>query len=176
MTGYDWYETPIAKSHNRQAFDCGDSDLNDYLRRFARQNHQSGGSKTYVATVRSDSAIILGYYSLSPGSMEYEQTPEVLRRSLGRYEVPVYRLGRLAVARQLQGQGLGGQLLLLAGRRCLRAADEVGGVGMAIDAKNERVAMWYERFGAIRLDDASLSLVLPFSSIRNVLEDMGHGQ
>jgi GNAT superfamily N-acetyltransferase len=173
MSDRGWYESPIAKSHNRQDFDCGDEDLNAYLQRFARQNHQRGGAKTYVAVDSTDNTTILGYYSLSPGALGYAQSPAIVRRLLGRYDVPVYRLGRLAVTLDRQGQGLGGELLLLAGQRCLHAADEVGGVGMVIDAKNSRVATWYQRFGAIPMDDAPLTLILLFSDIRKILESVG---
>ncbi|HEX6014650.1 MAG TPA: hypothetical protein VFY87_23235 [Geminicoccaceae bacterium] len=89
------------------------------------------------------------------------RTPELLRQRLGRYDVPVFRLGRLAVDRSLQGQGLRGQLLLAAGRRCLSVAAEIGGVAGLIDAEGERAAAWYASYGAVPLDDAPLSLLLP---------------
>jgi GNAT superfamily N-acetyltransferase len=92
-----------------------------------------------------------------------------------RYDVPVFRLGRLAVDLTLQGQGLGGQLLLAAGRRCIRAAAEVGGVALLIDAKNDRVAGWYETYGAISLLDAPRSLVLPLATIEAALKAAERG-
>jgi GNAT superfamily N-acetyltransferase len=160
-----WQEAPIGKVHDRKAFDCGEPALNAYLQRFARQNHESGGAKTFVATPIGTAERILGYYTLSPASIDYARTPEILRRGLGRYEVPVYRLGRLAVDGSVQGQGLGGGLLLAAGRRCLAVAQEVGGVALVIDAKSERAAVWYEGYGAVRLADAPLTLVLPLKTI-----------
>lgn len=164
-----WQEEPISRSHDRAGFDCGDPHLNEYLRRYARQNHESGAAKTLVAAPVSDPRKILGFYSLSPASLAYSRTPDVVRRGLGRYEVPVFRLGRLAVARSMQGQGLGGQLLLAAGRRCLRVAAEVGGVALLIDAKDERAAEWYAGYGAAPLLDAPLSLVLPLTSVERAL-------
>ena len=98
------------------------------------------------------------------------KAPAALTRKLGRYEVPVFRLGRLAVSQALQGRGLGGDLLLAAGERAIAVAREVGGVALAIDAKDDRAAGWYERFGALRLLDDPLKLVLPLDTIRSVLE------
>ena len=69
----------------------------------------------------------------------------------------------------MQGQGLGGQFLLAAGRRCLLASAEVGGVVLVIDAKNESVAGWYASYGAVPLADAPLSLLLPLATIRSAL-------
>lgn len=170
MTLPDWREVPIDRHHDRAAFDCGDFDLNLYLQRYARQNHASGGAKTFVAVNPAQPARILGYYSLSPGSLDYARTPAMAKRGLGRYDVPVFRLGRLAVDRLIQRAGLGGALLLAAAQRCMAVAEQVGGVALLIDAKDDRAAQWYERYGALRLDDAPLSLVLPFTIVAKTID------
>lgn len=170
MTIPAWHEEAIGKQHKREAFDCGDDALNEFLRRYARQTHDLGGAKTFVAVPDDDPTRILGFYSISPASVEFARTPEVIRRGLARHDVPVFRLGRLAVDRSMQRQGLGGQLLLAAGRRCLRASQEVGGVALLIDAKNEGVASWYASYGALMLLDTPLSLVLPLATIKALLE------
>lgn len=163
MTALSWEESPLGRTHDRNAFDCGEDELDSYLKRYARQNHESGGAKCFVATPRDDPARILGFYTLSPASIEFARTPAVVTRGLGRYEVPVYRLGRLAVDRSVQGRGLGGSLLLRAAERCMIVAQQVGGVALLIEAKNAAVAEWYEGYGAIRLLDAPRSLLLPFA-------------
>lgn len=168
-----WYEEPIGKSHDRSTFDCGDAALNQFLRLHARQSHEKGAAKTYLAIADEVSKTVMGYYTLSPASIAYERTPEVIKRGLARHEVPVFRLGRLAVDVSRQGQGLGGQLLLSAGRRCLLVAMQAGGVALLIDAKNERVANWYESYGAIPLLDAPLSLILSFKTIHTALTAAG---
>ena len=164
-----WTEETISRRHDRKSFDCGSAELNEYLRQYARQNHESGGAKTFVAVPADDPTRILGYYTISPGAIEFAKIPAEVTRRLGRYEVPVYRLGRLAVDRSVQGSGLGSELLLAAGRRALSVAIEVGGVALAIDAKDERAAGWYERFGALRLLDDPLRLVLPLKTIADAL-------
>jgi GNAT superfamily N-acetyltransferase len=165
MTLPAWHEEPIAKGHDRKRFDCGVAALNEYLLKYARQNHESGGAKTFVAVADGEPGRILGYYTISPGSIEFARTPEVVTRKLGRYEVPVFRLGRLAVDRSYQKQGLGGQLLFAAAERALSVAAVVGGVALAIDAKDDSAAEWYEGFGAMRLLDAPLKLILPLATI-----------
>lgn len=168
-----WHEESIARRHNREAFDCGDVALNDFLRRHARQTHDRGGAKTFLAVRDDDLSSVLGFYSISPASVEFPRTPDVVKQGLARHDVPVFRLGRLAVDKLMQGQGLGGQLLLSAGRRCLRASQEVGGVALLIDAKNESVAYWYTSYGALPLLDVPLSLLLPMTTIRMALEAAG---
>ena len=170
MTALRWEEAPLAKRHDRAAFDCGDADLNLYLQKYARQNHESGGAKCFVAAPAAAPARILGFYTLSPASLEYARTPALAKKGLARYEVPAFRLGRLAVDKTVQGRGLGGALLLRAVDRCIRVAQDVGGVALLIDAKNDRVARWYESYGALRLDDAPLSLVLPLAVAADALK------
>jgi GNAT superfamily N-acetyltransferase len=168
-----WHEEPITKKHDREGFDCGEEPLNEFLRRYARKSHERGGAKTFLAIDDTDNRTVLGFYSLSPASVDYAQTPEMIRRGLARYDVPGFRLARLAVDRRFQGRGIGGQLLLAAGRRCLLAAAEVGGVVLVIDAKNERVAAWYASYGAVPLLDAPLTLLLPLATIEAALEEAG---
>jgi GNAT superfamily N-acetyltransferase len=165
----EWREEALTRHHNRATFDCGVPALNEYLQRYARQNHDSGGAKTFVAVSPAAPTIVLGYYTISPGSIAFAKAPAAITRTLGRYEVPVFRLGRLAVSCGAQGRGLGGDLLLAAGERALAVAQQVGGVALAIDAKDERAAAWYERFGALRLLDDPLKLVLPLDTIRVTL-------
>jgi GNAT superfamily N-acetyltransferase len=164
-----WREEALTRNHDRASFDCGVPALNEYLQRYARQNHESGGAKTFVAVSPETPAIVLGYYTISPGAIAFAKTPATITKRLGRYELPVFRLGRLAVSRAVQGRGLGGDLLLAAGERALAVAQEVGGVALAIDAKDERAAAWYERFGALRLLADPLKLVLPLDTIRATL-------
>lgn len=170
MLTLDWREEPISRQHERRAFDCGVPELNEYLQRYARQNHESGGAKTFVAVQPNDPKRVLGYYTLSPGAIEFARVPQVVRKGLGQYEVPVFRLARLAVDKSAQGQGLGGQLLLSAGERCLAVAAVVGGVALAIDAKDEWAVQWYEGFGALKLFDSPRQLVLPLATIAAAIE------
>ncbi|MCP4414863.1 MAG: GNAT family N-acetyltransferase [Gammaproteobacteria bacterium] len=171
-----WHEEPISKHHDRASFNCGENALNQFLYRYARQSHEKGGAKSFIAVEDADNNRVLGFYSLSPASIAYERTPEIIKRGLSRYEVPVFRLGRLAVDRSVQGMGLGGQLLLTAGRRCLRVATQAGGVALLIDAKNERVVDWYTSYGAVPLLDSPHSLLLPFKTIHAALTAAGNWQ
>ncbi|MEP7222414.1 MAG: GNAT family N-acetyltransferase [Novosphingobium sp.] len=168
-----WHEEPIAKSHDRRGFDCGDADLNTYLQKHARQNHEAGGSKTFCAIDDADPKRVLGFYSLAPISVGHDPLPETVTKGLPQHDVGGYLLARLATSQDLQGQGLGGQLLLAAGKRCLRVAAEAGGVFLLIDAKRERAASWYESYGAERLKDMPLKLVISLATIRDTLEAAG---
>ena len=169
----DWHEEPISPKHDRKAFDCGDPALNEFLQRYARQSHDLGGAKTILAIHDADNKTVLGFYSVAPGAIAYAETPEVIRRGLARHDVPGFRLARLAVDRRWHGQGLGGQLLAAAARRCLQAAQSVGGVVLIIDAKNSRAAGWYASYGALTLRDRPLSLVMALTTFAGELRSTG---
>jgi GNAT superfamily N-acetyltransferase len=168
-----WHEEPISKKHDRKSFDCGDPSLNDFLQRYARQSHESGAAKTFLAIDNADNKTIVGFYSLAPGALAYADTPERVRHGLARRDVPGFRLARIATDLRWQGQGLGGQLLAAAARRCLRAATEVGGVVLIIDAKNDRAAGWYMNYGAVPLRNQPLTLVMALATFAAGLKAAG---
>lgn len=173
MTLPAWHEEPIAKNHDRKSFDCGDPAMNEFFHRYARQSHESGAAKTFLAIDSTDRKTILGFYTLAPGSLTFADTPEVMRRGLARHDVPGFRLARIATNLHWQGHGLGGQLLAAAARRCLRAAAQVGGVVLIIDAKSDRAARWYTSYGAIPLSDKPRTLVMSLATFAAELNAAG---
>lgn len=160
-----WREEPISRRHDCESFDCGRPELNDYLHLYARQNHKRGSTKTFVAEHPDTPSQVLGYYSVCPSELEFELAPEEITRRLARYPVSGFRLARLAVANDLQDHGLGSELFAAATQRILSVAAEAGGVILLIDAKDERAASWYARFGARALADSPLSLVIPLQTL-----------
>ncbi|MDR3435489.1 GNAT family N-acetyltransferase [Telmatospirillum sp.] len=162
MTVPNWHEEPIAKKHNRQGFDCGLIDLNDFLAKYARQAHESGASKTYVVVDDTDNTTILGFYTLSPARVDFNLAPELARpASGGRHPIGGFRLGRLAVSKATQRHGVGGELLIAAARRCVRVSTQVGGSLLLIDAKDQRAADWYKSYGALEIPRAPSRLSCP---------------
>lgn len=172
MSQFSWREEPISKQYDRLSFDCGNAELNQFLYRHARQSHEKRGAKTYLALDNANDKI-LGFYSLSPATVDYATTPKVLTKGLGKYCVPMFRLARLAVDKSAQGCGLGGHLFASATRRSYLVSEQVGGIGLLIDAKDESVAKWYEQYGAIQLIGSPLYLVLPFATAeKDILKNL----
>ena len=75
MTPPRWHEEPIAKSHDRKSFDCGDDAMNDFLRRFARQSHEQNASKTFCAIDDATPGRILGFYTITPSAVAHADVP-----------------------------------------------------------------------------------------------------
>lgn len=136
---------------------------------FRRQNHSKATARTFLAVSETNEQTIFGYYSLSIATVACAHTPESIKRGLSHHAVPMFRQCRLAVDRSMQRQGLVGQLLLAAGRRCLQAASHVSGAGLLIDAKNPDVATCYASYGSLPLLQKPRTLILPFQTIRTAL-------
>lgn len=152
--------------HDRKTFDCGDAALNLYLRQFANQDQNRGLSRVYVL---AEQRRIVGYYSLSAYSVATDELAEQTRTGAYR-ELPFLLLGRLAVDQAFQGQDLGDALIIHAFQTTVEAAEKIGIFGMIVDAKDERAAGFYERFGFKRLNASKNRLVLPFSAIKKLLQ------
>jgi GNAT superfamily N-acetyltransferase len=158
----------LDERHDREAFDCGEPELNEYLRRYARQNQERGVSRTFVA-VREGERSVVGFYSLAAGSVAFASVPPALRRRLPRYPVPVAHLARLATCQSVRGQGLREALLFDALQRTLRAAGEIGIAAVDVRAKTERARAYYERYGFESLADDELHLFLPLDTVRRLV-------
>jgi len=150
---------PLAGSHDRQGFDCGRQELNDWLRQLARQHQDKGLSKTFVATREEQPARICGYYALTLAELENRHLPEAWRKKLPR-RIPGVRLGRLAIDKDFQGKGLGELLLVDALTRARRIYTDAGGIGLFVDAIDEQAAGYYRRFGFLASPDNPLLLFL----------------
>lgn len=154
---------PLAAAHRRDDFDCGDEALNDFLRRYARQQQERDFSRTYVV-LAEDGATVAAFVSVSAGQVGTASFPAGLK--LPRYPVPVLRIGRLAVDRRAQGQRLGRALVRFALNLALELAGRVGIHAVVVDAKNAAAREFYERLGFVAFRDAPLSLSLPVATLR----------
>jgi ribosomal protein S18 acetylase RimI-like enzyme len=161
-----WQIVPLDRSHQRDAFDCGEPSLNDYLCRYARQNDAKGVSRTFVL-LEEGSPIILGYYTLSAGSVAFTTLPDDYSR-LPKYPVPTAHIGRLAVDRTRQGQRLGELLLVDALKRIRQTSRQIGIHAVTVHALHEKAKAFYEKFGFIPLKDDALHLFLPLATIENL--------
>lgn len=165
---------PLTGHHNRNGFDCGVDALNAWLRHIALQHQDKGISRTFVAVPSSDQIIeryqnlgyedvghasILGFYALASAFVFLDDLPPELAKRYPR-QVPVTRLGRLAIRSDMQGQGLGRLLLADALNRAQSAAQSVGSAGIFVDAKDDMSSRFYQSFGFQLCGDQPLKLYL----------------
>jgi GNAT superfamily N-acetyltransferase len=166
----DWHIEPLQRDHDRTRFSCGEPELDDYLARFARQNQESGVSRTLVAVNDTEPTRVLGYYSLAVGAIDKASLPRLEARRFPNFPLPVARLARLAVDHTQQGKGLGEHLLVDAMYRCLRVSEDVGIAALVIDAKHERAKAFYLHYNFEALPDRPLTLCLLLPALRKMLD------
>jgi len=166
---------PLTGHHDRSGFDCGVAPLNAWLKQTALQHQGKGISRTFVAVPNDENAVlvyrqmgyedvgivsIVGFYALASAFVLIEELPAELVKRYPR-QIPVTRLGRLAIRADMQGQGLGRLLLADAIGRARGAAQVVGSAGIFVDAKDEDAARFYRGFGFRPCDHQPLKLYLP---------------
>ena len=153
---------PLRADHDLSEFECGRPALDNWLRMKAARNEGSGASRTYVVC---EGARVLAYYSLATGSVQHSQAPGRVRRNMPD-PIPVMVLGRLAVDKSMQAQGIGRGMLKDAIGRTLTAAQIAGIRAVLVHALDETAASFYRNNGFLDSPIDSLTLMLPLAQVR----------
>jgi len=136
---------PISEAHELTAFNSGEPALDDWLRRRAMRNELSGGSRTFVVCTAPGKRVV-AYYCLAAGAVAHAAASRHIRRNMPD-PIPVMVIGRLAVDRSIQGQGLGRSLLRDAILRTIQAASIAGIRAILVHAISAEARRFYERCG-----------------------------
>lgn len=136
---------PISGAQDLSNFDSGEPSLDDWLRRRALQNEGSGGLRTYVVCADSGERVV-AYYCLAAGAVAHAGALGRVRRNMPD-PIPVMVIGRLAVDRKFQVNGLGRAMLRDAILRTIQAAGIVGVRAILVHALSDEARRFYERCG-----------------------------
>lgn len=166
MSSETLYIEKLRREHDLSSFNCGNGTLTAWLQKFAWLNQQSDSAKTYVAL---RGRRIAGYYALSAGSVQRDETPERIAKGLANHPVGVVLLARLAVDQSEQGKGLGKALLFDALQRIEEAADIVGVRAVLVHAIDEAARKFYQHFEFEPSPIDSFTLMLLLKDVRRSL-------
>jgi ribosomal protein S18 acetylase RimI-like enzyme len=160
----------LDKSHDRDGFDCGSEPLNLFLKQTARQHAERGISRTFVLVDEGATAPkpIVGFFALNICQIKSESLSQAEAKKLPR-DVSGIRLGRLAVSKEHQRQGVGKMLLVAAMRKFMEIFNTAGGIGLFVDAKDQDAKKYYEQFGFVPIPSNELELFLPVKTIHEAL-------
>ncbi|HQU44029.1 MAG: hypothetical protein B7Z73_05040 [Planctomycetia bacterium 21-64-5] len=164
-----WTIEPLdRKRHDRRSFDCGHDELNDWLANFAGQYEERDLARTYVATLPDDSSVV-GYYSVCSRHVRFECLPVAEAKGLPRHQhVPVVLIGKLAVSKSVQGQGLGTILLFDALRLAEHVSQQIGARAVEVDAIDDAARQFYLKSGFVPLADDPHHLFMSMRFIRKM--------
>lgn len=161
---YSFVLERLGSEHDRKGFTSGRDSIDRYLRETARGHTEKGVSITRVL-VESDvkpPKPILGYVTLSQVLVEARAWDGT--KGLPHSSVPAVLLGRMGVAKDRQGEGLSRMLVSAAMQLALDAIDACGGIGLVVDAADQDLIGFYEKFGFVRVE--GLRMFLPADSLR----------
>jgi GNAT superfamily N-acetyltransferase len=137
---------PLGPEHVVEGFDCGQTSLNIWLMRYARQAAAVGSARTYVV-LDAHQGRVVGYQALAAVALERDSATARIVKGMPQYPIPVVLLARLAVDLSVAGRGLGAWLLRDAMTRTLAAAGTIGVRAMLVHAIDQHAAAFYLRHG-----------------------------
>ena len=149
----------LTPSHLMADFCSGEPVLDEWLRRRALQNEESGATRTFVLCVGGNKRVI-GYYSLSTGAIQREAVPGAFRRNMPE-PIPVVLIARFAIDEAYQKQRWGGKMLREAVMRTMLISQVIGVRGLVVHALTDNAKAFYQRFGFVVSPIQSHTLVLP---------------
>ncbi|NBS65690.1 MAG: GNAT family N-acetyltransferase [Betaproteobacteria bacterium] len=135
---------PLPPEHLIHSFACGESVLDEWLKRRALSNQTSGASRTFVVT--ADEREVMGYYALAAGAVAHQDATRSIRQNMPD-PLPVMVLARLAVDIRAHGMKLGAALLQDSLRRSVLVSQNMGVRAMLVHALNDRARQFYEYYG-----------------------------
>jgi GNAT superfamily N-acetyltransferase len=153
----------LSKEHLLDAFSCGTESLDHWLKRFAWMNQQSDLTTTYVA---HRAGHVVGYYSLTAGSVAREDAPARVAKGAPNQPIGVVLLARLAVDAREQGTGIGRALLKDALSRAASAADILAVRAVLVHALNDEARKFYLKYDFEPCPVHPLHLMLLMKDIR----------
>ena len=133
---------PLAEYHDLRRFRSGNGELDDWLRDHAR-TATGHGTRTYVLVDddREDGPVV-GYFAIAPHTVDRDDLSKRTGRGAPRH-IPAILLAKLALAEDLHGQHLGGELLVVALDTIVSAARRAGGKLVVVDAIDDRAVGFY---------------------------------
>jgi GNAT superfamily N-acetyltransferase len=145
----------LEKRHNRKKFDCGKELLNNYIKNQAGQDVKRKLSACFVLSEK-ESDIVKGYYTLSNNSIPLSSFSVQIQKKLPKSytSIPTTLLGRLAIDKRFQGQGIGKILLIDALKRSSGISKEIGSFGVIVDPIDNEAERFYEKYDFIKLFDS----------------------
>lgn len=162
-----WTTQPLDSGHDASGFDSNQPPLDDWLRSEAARSQQQDVARTYVWT-KTDDPVVVAYYSIAPTQIT---SASVTRGIAGGHTIiPGFLLARLALHREIQGQGYGGQLLRDALETCVTAARLGAGRVIVVDPIDNQARNFYHHYGFVDTKATGDRMVLKVSTARKALD------
>lgn len=155
---------PLSARHSVEDFSCGESTLDEWLRRRALSNQMTGASRCFVIVDEIEQ--VVAYYAMAAGAVSHQDAPGHIRRNMPD-PVPVMVLARLAVDQRFQGHHLGGAMLRDAVLRAHTVAQNAGVRALLVHALTEKAREFYAHYGFAPSPTNAMTLMLQLHAIHS---------
>ena len=160
--------------HDRKSFDCGNEELNDFIRTKAGNHMKAGVSLTRLLPaadpLENGKFPICAFFSVAASTIERETLPPSIARKLPQYPVPVFLVAQLAVHSRYQGAGLGKVTLIKALEYLLVVNKHMRAVAVIVDPVDDDAQRFYEKydFEVLCLRNGRHRMYLPMNGVEQL--------
>ncbi len=164
-------------NHYRIGFDCGEKELNLFLKTQAYKYMQVGISKTMVLPDNTSNIDgkhpVCAFYTIAPGSIKRATLPQSLAKKLPYYPVPVFLIAQMAIDIKYQRKGFGKITLIKALEYLWKVNDQMAAYAIIIDCLNEGVSEFYKKYGFEVLceHNSKLRMFMPMKVVENLFKN-----
>jgi hypothetical protein len=157
--------------HDRDSFDCGESELNEFIQQRASRHMEIGISTTLVLPASeplpNGKYPICAFYSVAPGSITKETLPASKKKKLPHYPVPVFLIAQLAVHNECKEKGLGKVTLTNALKYLWDISKNFRAYAVIVDCLNTDIKKFYEQYGfqILCIIDGRTRMFLPMKTV-----------
>lgn len=153
---------PLDRGHDLSSFSSGVPASDDWVKRRALANQDSGATRTFVAY---QDAKVVAYYALASGGVIASHVPGRSWRNMPD-PIPVAILARLAIDTSCQRQGFGRALVQDAAGRVMNAAGSLGIRGILVHAISDQARSFYTALGFNPSPLDPMTLVISLADLR----------
>ncbi len=162
--------------HDRNSFDSGEEELNDFIKTKAAKHMAAGISRTMLLPAASPlpdgKYPICAFYSITPSAIARETFPDALVKRLPHYPIPVFLIAQLAVHSEFHGKGLGKITLIKALEYLWEINAHMRAFAIIVNCLNDDAQAFYAKydFEVLCQHNGRTRMFLPMKTVAQLFE------
>jgi GNAT superfamily N-acetyltransferase len=162
--------------HDRNSFDSGEEELNDFIKTKAAKHMAAGISRTMLLPAASPlpdgKYPICAFYSITPSAIARETFPDALVKRLPHYPIPVFLIAQLAVHSEFHGKGLGKITLIKALEYLWEINAHMRAFAIIVNCLNDDAQAFYAKydFEVLCQHNGRTRMFLPVKTVGQLFE------